>query len=87
MANQSQSGYRPRGSADRRGRYRMAVLTWVGDRVATALLHDGQSLDVIVPNGMWVFAGNRVVLVPYPGGWVVAAGVTAQARTLARRQR
>ena len=47
------------------------TLTWAGDRVGTARADDGATLDVIIPNGLWPVAGQRVALCRYPGGWVV----------------
>jgi hypothetical protein len=66
-------------------RYTFAILTWVGDRVATATLDTGPKVDVVVPNGLWVFPGNRVALFRYPDAWTVVGGVTQQPHLLARR--
>lgn len=65
----------------RKPRYQVATLLWVGDRCATAV-PDGNTrhVDVIVPNGLWVFPGNRVALTRYPYGWVVVGGWIREAR-------
>jgi hypothetical protein len=51
-------------------RYRNATLTWTADRVGTARADDGATLNVILPNGLWCRAGDRVALFLYPDGWV-----------------
>lgn len=52
-------------------RTRVATLTWVDDRAGRARTDDGESLDVIIPNGLWPQSGDRIALVRYPDGWVV----------------
>jgi hypothetical protein len=54
---------------------RMATVTWQdGDRHGLARCDDTASghVEIIIPNGMWVRAGDRVELVRYPDGWVVS---------------
>lgn len=47
-----------------------ATLTWAGDRVGTARLDTGGSVDVRLPDVLWLRAGDRVLLYHYPDGWV-----------------
>lgn len=47
-----------------------ATLTWAGDRVGTARLDTGGTLDVRLPDVLWLKAGDRVKLYHYPDGWV-----------------
>lgn len=68
------SGNSGRWPSPRRNQF-LATLTWVGDRVGTARLDTGGTVDVRVPDVLWAKAGDRVVLYPYPDGWVVVLRV------------
>jgi hypothetical protein len=56
-------------------RYRNATVIQVRDRTATVRADGGAHLDVQVPNGLWLWPGNRVALARYPQGWVAVGGL------------
>ena len=57
------------------------TLTWAGDRVGTVRLDRGGSVDVRLPDVLWLRQGDRVLLYRYPDGWVAVLRV-AIARSL-----